>query len=212
MGRKKAAGGGKEPTTVVADDPSDRKGALKAIGGSQSDGWNNVLANQALHSLWLGNSDQQAREHQYGATVADLIGIGPKDELEGMLAAQLLASHYAAMECYRRAMIPEQTFEGHRENLTQANKLSRTYALLLDALNRHRGKGQQKVTGEHVHVHQGGQAIVGAVNSGGGGNERSEGQVHAPRTISNEPLAPMRSPDSCRETLPVAGSAGEAPM
>ena len=26
----------------------------------------------------------------------------------------------------------------------------------LDALNRHRGKGQQKVTVEHVHVHQGG--------------------------------------------------------
>jgi hypothetical protein len=48
------------------------------------------------------------------------------------------------MECYRRAMIGEQTFEGHRENLTQANNLSRTYAVLLDALNRHRGKGQQK--------------------------------------------------------------------
>jgi hypothetical protein len=27
-------------------------------------------------------------------------------------------------------------------------------------LNRHRGKGQQKVTVEHVHVHNGGQAYV----------------------------------------------------
>jgi hypothetical protein len=44
-------------------------------------------------------------------------------------------------------MIGEQTFEGRRENLSQANQLSRTYAVLLDALNRHRGKGQQKVTG-----------------------------------------------------------------
>jgi hypothetical protein len=43
-----------------------------------------------------------------------------------MLAAQLLASHNAAMECYRRAMISEQTFEGRKENLNQANKLSRT--------------------------------------------------------------------------------------
>ena len=43
-------------------------------------------------------------------------------------------------------MIKDQTFEGYRENLNQANKLSRTYAVLLDALNRHRGKGQQKVT------------------------------------------------------------------
>jgi len=77
---------------VVTDDPSDQKGALKAIGGSLSDNWNNVLANQAVHALWLGHSDQEARERQYNATVAALIGIGPRDELEGMLAAQLLAS------------------------------------------------------------------------------------------------------------------------
>src|SRR5262245_13916185 len=87
---------------------------------------------------------------------------------EGMMAAQLIAAHNAAMECYRRAMIGEQSFEGRRENLSQANKLSRTYAALLDTLNRHRGKGQQKVTVEHVHVHEGGQAIVGNVESRGG--------------------------------------------
>ena len=28
--------------------------------------------------------------------------------------------------------------------------------MLVDALNRHRGKGQQRVTVEHVHVHAGG--------------------------------------------------------
>ena len=28
------------PTTVVANDPEDRKGRLKTIGGSQSDHWN----------------------------------------------------------------------------------------------------------------------------------------------------------------------------
>jgi len=39
---------------------------------------------------------------------------------------------------------------------------------MLEALNKHRGKGQQKVTVEHVHVHQGGQAIVGHVAQGGG--------------------------------------------
>jgi hypothetical protein len=64
-------------------------------------------------------------------------------------------------------MIGEQTFEGRRENLNQANKLSRTYAALVEALNRHRGKGQQKVTVEHVHVHAGGQAVVGMVTAPG---------------------------------------------
>src|SRR5919206_2617375 len=78
-----------------------------------------------------------------------------------MIAAQLIAAHNAVMECYRRAMIPEQTFEGRRDSLNQANKLSRTSAALIEALNRHRGKGQQKVTVEHVHVHSGAQAVVG---------------------------------------------------
>jgi len=34
----------------------------------------------------------------------------------------------------------------------------------LEALQRYRGKGQQKVTVEHVHVNAGGQAIVGTVH------------------------------------------------
>jgi hypothetical protein len=40
---------------------------------------------------------------------------------------------------------------------------------VLDALNRYRGKGQQKVTVEHVHVHAGGQAVVGTIQTPGGG-------------------------------------------
>ena len=36
------------------------------------------------------NSDEQERDRQLSATVAGLAGIGPKDELEGMMAAQLI--------------------------------------------------------------------------------------------------------------------------
>jgi hypothetical protein len=81
------------------------------------------------------------------------------------------------MECYRRAMIPQQSFEGRRENLNQANKLSRTYATLLESLNRHRGKGQQKVTVEHVHVHAGRQAVVGMVETPGGAKRKNRGST-----------------------------------
>jgi hypothetical protein len=84
--------------------------------------------------------------------------------------------------------------------LTQANKLSRTYAVLLDALNRHRGKGQQKVTVEHVHVHSGGQAVVGMV----------EEQPHA-KQIAYAPQPPMWSADQDREPVPIARDA-ERPM
>jgi len=163
-----------EPTTVVVNDPDSLKGTLRNIGGSRSDHWNNVLANQVIQTLWLRNSDSATKDKQYNAAVAALVGIGPKDELEGMMAAQLIAAHNAAMECYRRAMLSEQTFEGRRENLSQANKLSRTYATLLDALNRHRGKGQQKVTVEHVHVHAGGQAVVGMIETPGVGIDRNQ--------------------------------------
>src|SRR3979409_2528232 len=121
--------------------------------------------------------------------------------LSFMLAAQLVGCHNASMECYRRAMIGEQTFEGRRENLSQANKLSRTYATLLEALNRHRGKGQQKVTVEHVHVHEGGQAIVGNVE-GGGLRTKSENQTHA---LGYAPGQTLRSENTEREALPVAG-------
>ena len=164
------------PQSILANDPADRKGDMKNIGGSQSDHWNNILANQALQTLWVKNSSADERDKQFIATVAALIGIAPKDELEGMMAAQLIAAHNAAMECYRRAMIGEQSFEGRRENLAQANKLSRTYAALVEALNRHRGKGQQKVTVEHVHVHAGGQALVGMVTTPGqpGGGDHSK--------------------------------------
>jgi hypothetical protein len=78
----------KKPITLIANDPVALKGSLKAIGGSQSDHWNNILANQTVKTLWLGHSDEESRTHQYSATVAALIGIGPKDEIEGMIAAQ----------------------------------------------------------------------------------------------------------------------------
>jgi hypothetical protein len=85
--------------TVVANDPDDQKGRLKGIGGSQSDHWNSTLANQAVQALWVKNSSAEEREKQLSATVAALIGIAPKDELEGMIGAQLVAAHNAAMEC-----------------------------------------------------------------------------------------------------------------
>lgn len=202
MSNKKPAAN--PPKTVLADDPDDRKGRLKTIGGSQSDHWNNTLANQAVQALWVKNSDAQERDRQLSATVAGLAGIGPKDELEGMMAAQLVAAHNAAMECYRRAMIGDQTFEGRRENLNQANKLSRTWATLLEALNRHRGKGQQKVTVEHVHVHAGGQAVVGTIERPGGGDrKKAEEQPHA-KQIAHAPEPTLPCPDTGRDAVPVA--------
>jgi hypothetical protein len=143
-------------------------------------------------------ADRDEAHKQHTAILLLLSGIDPKDELEGMLAAQLLTSHNAAMECYRRAMISEQTFEGRKENLNQANKLSRTHATLLEALNRHRGKGQQKVTVEHVHVHEGGQAIVGNVEGAGCEQKRRINPMHLDMHRAKRCGAKTRSGKPCR--------------
>jgi len=173
----------------------------KALGGSDFDDFNTVLGHQTLRTVWLGYRDDESKELVQRAAVQGVAGIAPRDELEGMLAAQMLACHNASMECHRRAMMLEQTTDGRNYNLTQANRLSRTFAALLEVLNRHRGKGQQKVTVEHVHVHEGGQAIVGNVEQGGGSDNKSKEQPHA-KAISDARQPAMRRKNKKREPVP----------
>ena len=112
--------GGKSPNVITVTDKPDKPPTLKHVGGSQSDEWNNVLIGQVAECLWLKNSSSELRNRQVGAAIAALISFKPADELESMLAAQLISCHNAAMECYRRAMIGEQSFAGRSENLSQA--------------------------------------------------------------------------------------------
>ena len=59
------------------------------------------------------------------------------------------------------------------------------YAKQLETLNKHRGKGQQKVTVEHVNVAAGGQAIVGNVDTGG------RTSITSPAAIEHSPEMPL---------------------
>jgi hypothetical protein len=100
-------------------------------------------------------------------------GIGPKDEVEALMAAQMAAVHIATMTFARRL--------AHVENIPQQdsaanafNKLARTFAVQLEALKRYRTGGEQKVTVQHVTVNDGGQAIVGAVSQAPAGVGRAE--------------------------------------
>ena len=54
--------------------------------------------------------------------VAATKGIGPRDVLEGMIAAQMLACHDAAMLCFRHAVEPKWGSHLRREHLNQAGK------------------------------------------------------------------------------------------
>jgi hypothetical protein len=100
--------------------------------------------------------------------MASFMGIKPKDDIEGMLASQMVAVHTLAMEMSSRALHPDQHPDMVTMNVNRATKLMRTYTAQIEALNKYRAKGQQKITVQHVNVETGGQAIVGDVNQGGG--------------------------------------------
>lgn len=124
------------------------------------------------------------------AAIALLEGVRPQDEIEGMLAVQMAATHDAALEYLRRATIPEQTFAGCEQSLKQGAKLLAIYTQQMAALDKHRGKGQQKVTVEHVA--SGGQGIVENVEHGrasrGSRRQRSEpNRMELPSSIPHGP-------------------------
>jgi hypothetical protein len=107
------------------------------------------------------------RARQMFVAATGLQAFKPADEIEAMLAAQAMAAHHASMECSRRAMIPDQPYEAGQGFRKAAANASRMYIELLAALDRRRGKGgQQVVRVEHIHVHRGGQAVVGNVKAG----------------------------------------------
>jgi hypothetical protein len=192
----------KEPNSVAMPDLNPKPSHTKHFSGSNHEQFSMVLVNQVARSMWTAHSDEKNKQAQIASCLEAMVGISPQDESEGMLAAQMVALHNAAMECFRRAMIKEQPHEGRQQNLNFANKLTRTYALAMEALDKHRGKGQQKVTVEHVHVHQGGQAIVGNVQTGAGVQPKKEEQPDA-KTIAHAPEPEMRSAfEAEREPMP----------
>lgn len=103
-----------------------------------------------------------------------LISLKPQDELEGMLCIRLIALHAACMKFMRNSAVADASTDIIDANINRATKLMRLYNETLEALNRHRRKGEQKVTVQHINVTNHGQAVVGnKVVTGGGGNDKS---------------------------------------
>src|ERR1700760_1140642 len=146
---------------LVSDPETDE---LRAFGGSRSDEFNGALINAMARTGWFppGQTDE-ACSQQMLAAVAALRAFKPTDEIEGMLAAQTVAMHFGAMECFRRAMMHDQHPEVASKLRKDGANLARGMTDMLDALERKRGKGPQVVRVERVVVHEGGQAIVGNV-------------------------------------------------
>ena len=191
-------------TALIAPDLNPPPSAAKPFTGSDFEHFNSILVGQVCNTIYFANSTEAEQQAQMQSCLAAMAGIGAKDETEGMLAAQMVALHNAAMECFRRAMLREQPLQSRQLNLSYASKLTRTYALHMEALDKHRGKGQQTVRVEHVTVNAGGQAIVGAISHAGMGGvstKREDQGLAGP--IAQAPEPTMRSPfETDRQAMP----------
>jgi hypothetical protein len=141
-------------------------------------------------------------EHGINFMLSVIKGIEPRDQLETMLAAQMAAVHVASMSFARQF--------AHVETLSQQdsaerafNKLTRTFAMQMEALKRYRTGAEQKVTLQHVSVADGGQAIVGNVTQVP--REKGQEQTAAPpRALTDTNVVPMPSIDKSKEQEPLA--------
>jgi hypothetical protein len=128
-----------------------------------------VLALQAAATLGdpingrLANKSTRAAVHSLGA----------RDGTEALLAVQMVGVHNLAMKFLADAAMKDQTDHGIDVCVSHANRLLRTFTAQVETLKKYRSKGEQHCTVEHVHVHSGGQAVVGTLTARG--HDRGEG-------------------------------------
>jgi hypothetical protein len=155
--------------TGLAEINLDISSTTLKLGTYSNDLWNNTI-NQICNicTMEKASEDGDRSFRSANAALAAVVEIDPKDSIELMLAAQMTAVHNMAMEMSNRAMKSGQPVDAVDRNVNRVTKLMRTFTTQIEALNRYRTKGQQKITVQHVNVEKGGQAIVGDVNQGGG--------------------------------------------
>ncbi|MGI8853072.1 MAG: hypothetical protein ACR2GC_07255 [Methyloceanibacter sp.] len=150
------------PELNIAIDHPDRDTGfalvMQALGSTDSDFVDGLITQLANASSRNGQTGEEALNFM----LAVVKSIAPQDEIESMLAAQMAAVHMMVMNFTSR-LANASTLQQQDSAERALNKLARTFATQVEALKRYRTGGQQKMTVEHVHVHEGGQAIVGHV-------------------------------------------------
>lgn len=190
-----------------ADDAGQHYHMLDTFGTASAD-FMAVTFSQLLESL--RDTSGMPNETAVNAALAIVGGLEPSNEIEALLASQMAATHSLAMKLVGRTRRADLLNQAEVQG-GLAVKLLRTFTLQAETLAKLRRGGGQTVRVEHVHVHPGGQAIVGAVTTGGGVHSKSEEQPHAKPvtalTHAHAPVSPLRSPHTARELMPVARDA-----
>ena len=103
-------------------------------------------------------------ETHINAALAMIEAAAPKGEIEGALAVQMACTHMATMAILARI----DRLGSERSTAAFASaaaRLLRAYATQVEVLRRLRNGGQQYVRVEHVHVNDGGKAVIGNVKN-----------------------------------------------
>ncbi len=143
-----------QPLEVSYPSSADGAGLALAFGTAEAD-VASILLNSLINAAGDGTPGHPPSEQDINGVLAAVHGIRANDEIEAMLAVQMVATHFATTHALRRLKGPD-TVPQQDSNGNLAVKLLRTFAAQTEALQHYRGKGQQKVTVEHVHVHAGG--------------------------------------------------------
>jgi hypothetical protein len=190
---------------------------LRRVGGSRFDRFNDMLISQSIAAQWEpATMSAEERTKRREAVLLGLVAFEPRDEIEGMLAAQAMALHAMTMELGRRAMLAEQPGElaaGMRKGAVLA---SRAFVEVTEALERRRGKGRkQSIVVKHMHVTGDGRAMIGSFGAGGGGDGKGiEDEPHAPParlahdTALGAGVPAVRGADTGRAGVPRARGEG----
>jgi hypothetical protein len=147
------------------------------------------------------------------AVIAIVSGQRPKNELEAMVICQMAVTHALTMRSFGN-LNRSNSIQQQDSNALTIARLTKAFASQTDSLTKLRRGGEQRVVVEHVHIHAGGQAIVGAVTHTGAPRALigNQGQPHAtnnagPTTASDGEK--MRSQNSDRQTVSVASGEGQ---
>ena len=126
---------------------------MEALASADDDFVNGIVSQLAN----VGGRGQDINERGLNFMLSVIKGTEARNQLEAMLAAQMAAVHMASMTFAGRLAHVDDIAE--QDCAARAfNKLTRTFAMQMEALNRYRSGAEQKVTLQHVSVAEGGQA------------------------------------------------------
>ena len=94
----------KTPAMTEISRSEELRPVIQSISGSDDFDFCITLLTQVVNAQWRPDSAELTQ--QVEATRAAMMGMKPRDVLEGMLIGQLIAIHNAAMECCRLCREP----------------------------------------------------------------------------------------------------------